>query len=128
MNKKINPRDVHKPLGAYSHTVKVPAGATWVAIAGQVGMDAKGKLGGTFKAQAELAFRNLVAGVRAQGMRKSDLVKITVFITDGRQVDAYRAARKKVLGDKVTPASTLLVVQGLASPDMMIEVEGWAAK
>jgi enamine deaminase RidA (YjgF/YER057c/UK114 family) len=128
MNTALNPSDVHKPAGAYSHTVAVPAGASWVAIAGQIGVDPKGKLQPTFKKQAEQAFRNLVACLRAQGMRKSDLVKITVFLTDPRHIEEYRAVRKRVLGDNTVPASTLLIIDGLASPDMLIEVEGWAAK
>jgi len=61
-------------------------------------------------------------------MRKQDLVKITVFLTDARHIADYRAARARLLGDAVRPASTLLIVAGLASPDMLIEVEAWAAK
>jgi enamine deaminase RidA (YjgF/YER057c/UK114 family) len=40
-------------------------------------------------------FRNIVACLREHKMRKSDLVKFTVFLTDPRYVEAYRAARKK---------------------------------
>ena len=61
-------------------------------------------------------------------MAKKDLVKFTVFLTDPRQIDAYRQARKKVIGDATLPASTLLVIDGLASPDMLIEIEAQAAK
>ncbi|MGK0171031.1 MAG: 2-iminobutanoate/2-iminopropanoate deaminase [Gammaproteobacteria bacterium] len=128
MNTTLNPDGVHKPVGAYSHTVAVPASAQWLAISGQVGVDPKGKLGADIKKQAEQAFRNLLACARAHGMNKRDLVKITVFLTDARHIPDYRAARKRVLGDSTIPASTLLVVEGLASPDMLIEVEGWAAK
>jgi hypothetical protein len=39
-----------------------------------------------------------------------------------------RAARTAVLGPDVMPPSTLLVVSGLASPDMLIEVEAMAAR
>ncbi len=73
MNEIVNAKTVHKPLGVYSHGVKVPAGAEWLVISGQVGMDAKGKLGEGIRKQAELAFRNILACLRAAGMRKSDL-------------------------------------------------------
>lgn len=128
MNQVLNPKTVHKPAGAYSHTVKVPKDAEWLVIAGQVGVDAKGKLQPNFQKQAEQAFRNVVACLRANGMNKSHLVRLQVFLTDPRTIDAYRAARKKVLGDDVLPASTLLIVDGLAAPEMLIEVEGMAAK
>ncbi|MEM7252997.1 MAG: RidA family protein [Pseudomonadota bacterium] len=128
MNDTQNPTTVHPPLGRYSHTVSVPVGARWLAVAGQVGIARNGQVAKGIEKQAERAFRNVVACLRAGGMNTADLVKLTVFITDPRYVDAYREARQKVLGDAVAPASTLLVVAGLASPDLLIEVEGWAAK
>lgn len=128
MNAFVNPKTSHKPLGAYTHSVKIPADAEWLMIAGQVGINAKGQIQDGIRKQAEQAFRNVVACLRANRMNKGDLVKLTIFLTDPRFVDAYRVARKKVLGDDIKPASTLLVVDGLASPDLLIEVEGMAAK
>ena len=128
MNEHVNPKKVHKPLGAYSHSVKVPRDAEWLVMAGQVGVDAKGKLQDGIRKQAEQAFRNILACLRENGMRKSDLVKFTVFLTDPRHIEGYRAARKKVIGDATLPASTLLIIDGLASPDMLIEGEATAAK
>ncbi len=128
MNKTLNPKSVHAPVGVYSHTVSVAPSARWVAVAGQVGVSARGVLATGIRRQAEQAFRNVLACLRENGMRKQDLVKLTVFLTDSRLITEYRAARARVLGDAVRPASTLLIVAGLASPDMLIEVEAWAAK
>ena len=128
MNEFVNPKNSHKPVGAYTHSVSIPRDSDILMIAGQVGVDAKGKLQDGIKKQAEQAFRNVVACLRANKMAKGDLVKLTVFLTDPRHVDAYRVARKKVIGDDTLPASTLLVIDGLATPDMLIEVEGMAAK
>lgn len=128
MNQYLNPKGAHKPLGAYSHGVKVPAGAEWLVMAGQVGVDAKGKLQNGIRAQAEQAFRNILAGLKEAGMRKKDLVKFTIYLTDPRHVEAYRAARKKVIGDATLPASTLLIIDGLAAPEMAIEIEAIAAR
>ena len=61
-------------------------------------------------------------------MSKKHLVKLTTFVTDPRYIEDCRAARKKLIGDTVVPASTLLVVDGLAKPDIVIEIEGLAAK
>ncbi len=128
MNKTLNPKSVHAPVGVYSHTVSVAPSARWVAVAGQVGINRRGVLAAGIRRQAEQAFRNVLACLRENGMRKQDLVKLTVFLTDSRLITDYRAARARVLGDAVRPASTLLIVAGLASPDMLIEVEAWAAK
>jgi 2-iminobutanoate/2-iminopropanoate deaminase len=128
MNRKNNPKTVAAPAGAYSHNVAVPASANWLVISGQVGLDARGKLQSGIKKQAEQVFRNILACLKDGGMAKKDLVKFTVFLTDSRLIPEYRAARKKVIGDATVPASTLLIVNGLAHPDMLIEVEAMAAK
>ena len=128
MNEFNNPKQVHPPLGAYSHTVTVPPNATWLVLSGQVGVDAKGKLRAGMRGQAVQVFRNILACLRANGMRKEDLVKLVVYVTESRLIEEYRAARAEMLGGDVLPASTLLVIDGLAQPDMLIEVEAWAAK
>lgn len=123
-----NPKGVRAPIGAYSHTVKVPANAEWLYVSGQVGVDAKGKVQPGIRKQSEQAFRNVLACLREHKMTKKNIVKFTVFLTDSRFVADYRAARKKIIGDDTLPASTLLIVEGLASPDLLVEVEAVAAK
>ena len=107
MNEFVNPKNSHKPVGAYSHSVRIPRDSDLLMIAGQVGVDAKGKLQDGIRKQAEQAFRNVIAALRANKMAKGDLIKLTVFLTDPRHIDAYRAARKKVIGDATLPATHL---------------------
>ena len=128
MNTFSNPRQIHPPLGAYSHAVKVPPNATWLVLAGQVGVTPKGNIQKGMQRQAEQAFRNILAGLRANGMGKEDLVKLVVYVTESRLIEEYRAARAKLIGVDALPVSTLVVVDGLAHPDMLVEVEAWAAK
>ena len=128
MNEMSSPGSVHTPLGAYSHTAKVPAGSEWLVVAGQVGIDAGGTLATGARAQAEQAFRNIVECLAANGMDRGDIVKFQVFLTDPRFVEDYRAARRDVIGDDYRPPSTLLIVQGLATPDIVVEIEAFAAK
>lgn len=128
MNVSSNPAAVHKPLGKYCHTTLVPANARWLVVSGQVGIDRKGKLATGIRKQAEQTFRNVVACLRENGMRKGDLVKTTVYLTDSRFVSDYRLARSRMIGDATVFTSTLVIVDGLASPDILIEIEAWAAK
>lgn len=128
MNSFSNPDSVHKPLGKYHHTVKVPGNSELLAIAGQVGMDNQGKLASGVRAQTEQVCRNILACLEANGMDRRDLVKVTAYLTDARYTDDYRAGRTAVLGAETEPASTLVIVSGLASPDILVEVEAWAAK
>jgi len=128
MNEYVNPKGVRAPGGVYSHTVKVPANAEWLVLAGQIGVNPKGEVQVGIRKQAEQVFRNIVACLRDHKMRKTDLVKLTVYLTDPRYIEDYRAARKKIIGDDARPASTLLIVDGLASPNFKIEIEATAAK
>ena len=128
MNTTLNPQKVHEPGGRYSHTVKVPGNAEWLLISGQVGISAKGKVASGIRKQADQVFKNILACLKENGMSKKDLVKFTVYLTDPRFVEEYRASRQQHIGDDTVPTSTLLIVSGLASPDMLIEIEAWAAK
>lgn len=128
MNSLSNPNVVHKPIGPYHHTALVPENSRWLVISGQVGMDREGNIASGAKAQSEQALRNIAACLEANGMRKEDLVKFTVYLTDARSIADYRAARWKVIGDGIQPASTLVIVAGLANPDLLVEIEAWAAK
>ena len=128
MNISSNPATVHKPLGKYCHTTLVPANARWLVLSGQVGLDKKGNLANGIRKQTEQTLRNIVSWLRDQGMRKSDLVKTTVYLTDSRFIEDYRLARARVIGDETIFTSTLVIVDGLASPDILVEIEAWAAK
>jgi 2-iminobutanoate/2-iminopropanoate deaminase len=74
-----------------------------------------------------LAFSNLIACIEASGFGLQDLVKVTVMLTRASDVAAYRQIRERMLGP-VAPASTLMIVAGLAAPALLIEVEGVAAR
>ena len=80
-----------------------------------------------FASQAENAWTNCMRILEHNGMRMKDVVKITHFITDAANLPAYNEVRLKFLG-KDKPASTLLIVAGLARPELLIEVEMVAAK
>ena len=127
MNISSNPAAVHQPLGKYSHTTRVPASSRWLVFSGQGGIDKNGKLATGIRKQAEQAFRNILACLRENKMRKADLIKTTVYLTDSRFIDDYRLARSRIIGDATLFTSTLVIVDGLASPDILIEIEAWAA-
>ena len=123
-----NPEGMHAPLGGYHHCAIIPARAQLITIAGQVGMYADGTMAEGIRGQAEAAFRNVLTALEAHNFKASDLVKLTIFITDRAYLEDMRAARNAVLGDDIKPPSTLLVVSGLAAPEMLIEVEAMAAR
>lgn len=128
MNKFVNPDGIRAPAGAYTHTVAVPPNAKWVVLSGQVGVTPDGKLLEGAEAQTEQVYKNILTGLKAHGMGKEDIVKFTVYLTDSRYIPGYRAAREKIIGNDCKPTSTLVIIDGLAAPEMLVEIEVWAAK
>jgi enamine deaminase RidA (YjgF/YER057c/UK114 family) len=59
-------------------------------------------------------------------MGYQNLVKISVFLTREEDILMFRKVRDRVLGGS-KPAATLLIVKGLARPDLLVEIEAIAA-
>lgn len=123
----VNPTSVSQPAGAYTQCVETASNLKWLHVSGQVGVDKDGKLGADFAAQANNVWNNLVNCLKESGYTMDDVVRINHFLTDGRFTPQYREIRAKYLGN-AKPASTLLIVQGLADPNYLLEVELTAAK
>jgi len=121
---RINPPGLATPT-TYAHIVR--AGKT-LYIAGQVGADASGKIAGPGMAeQLEQVLKNLEIALKSQGGDFSHVAKITIYTTD---VEAFRApdaaaVRAQYFGAN-RPASTLVGVTRLASPDYKVEIEATA--
>lgn len=121
---RINPPGLSTPT-TYSHIVRV---GNTLYIAGQVGADAQGKIAGPgIVEQLEQVLKNLQTALKSQGADFSHVVKITTYTTD---VDAYRApdaaaVRAKYFGAN-RPASTLVGISRLASPEFKVEIEATA--
>lgn len=127
MHTSHNPDAVAAPFGAYSHAIEVPAGARWLTVSGQVGVMPDGTVADGIEAQCEWAFRNLTAALAAADMAPDDLVRLNQYLVRAGDAPVFREVRTRILGP-VRPASTLVVVKALASPDWLVEVEAVAAK
>ena len=125
MARFFNPDGVPKPASNYSQAVEVPAAARRLIISGQVGMLPDGQLMLGYERQAEQAWKNIIAVLADAGMSPSNIVKITVYDVAPGNVAAYRVVRDRMLGGHA-PASTYVLVAGLASPDFLTEIEAEA--
>jgi 2-iminobutanoate/2-iminopropanoate deaminase len=127
MHKKLNPPDVVAPFSNYAQGVEAEPGLRWLHVSGQVGQTRDGTCPSDFAGQFEIAMDNLLGVLRAAGMGPQDIVKITTFITDIKDLPVSRPIRDRKL-EGVPVASTLLVVAGLARPEWKVEIECTAAK
>ena len=121
-----NPDGVFPPGSRYSHAALVEGGGRRLVVSGQVGLTPDGHLDNDPEEQMRQALANLAAILSAHGMGLGNVVKITAFLTDRELVSLWRETRIAFFGDH-EPASTLLIVAGLADPRFLVEVDAEAA-
>ena len=123
----VNPPGLVRPNG-YTHVVVAADGRT-AYIAGQVAFDSTGAVvgAGDFQAQAERVFVNLGVALASVGASFGDILKTTTYVTDPKHVALLREIRTRHLDPARPPANTLLVVAGLARPELLLEIEAVVA-
>ncbi len=121
-----NPDGVLPPGSRYSHAALVEGGGRRLLVSGQVGLTPDGHLSHNAEEQMGQALSNLRAILSAHGMGPRNVAKVTVFLTDRELVPLWRETRDAFF-DGHAPASTLLLVAGLADPRFQVEVEAEAA-
>jgi len=119
--------DLYPHSSRVAHGVEVPAGARLLFTNGQVGTKPDGSTPDDVSDQTEVIFGRLKAVLAAADMSLADVVRFDVYLTDQADVKTFVAVRDGFMGDH-KPGATLLVVKGLARPELKIEVEAVAAK
>ncbi len=122
----INPEGIAKPTG-YTHVVATDAKKTFY-ISGQIGIDPQGNVPDGLSAQTVQVFENLKIALAAVGATFDNVVKMTTLIVNYKIEDRaiIREVRGRYLNPAQPPASTLIGVQALATPDLLIEIEAIA--
>jgi enamine deaminase RidA (YjgF/YER057c/UK114 family) len=121
----VNPPSAYVPAPHYSQVAR--AGQT-LYISGQIGLDRHGELvgEGDARAQARQAWQNLIDILAHYDATPRQLVKTTTYITHWAYRPLVGEARDEVFPEPPYPPSTLVVVQGLAEPRFLVEIEAIA--
>lgn len=95
-------------------------------LAGHMGFDSKGELPASFEDEARTALKGLGDVLKAAGFGYSDVVKVTVFVTDLKNFDTWN----KVYGEffKVDPPARSTVQVAALVRGGHVEVEMIAVK
>lgn len=132
MPEPIVPRQFGPPLGMYSHGMVVRAGDL-VVVAGQVGLGADGRVPGEdVVSQTKQALENVRIVVEAAGCTMRDVVRLQTFLTRSEDIPGFMKARQEVFPtyfpDRVYPPNTLLVIDRLVRPELLVEIEAMAVR
>ena len=119
--------DERGELRRYSRSVVTEGGST-VWLAGQTTLtDAAGNsIAGDFAAQTREAYRLIGNHLEELGGSVADIVTMTVYATDVRDVDTYVAIKEEVFGAGPYPSSAFIGVSGFSRPGVVVEVKATA--
>lgn len=120
----ISPNVAEYPPGHWSNCLRV-GDVAYVSGMTSRGGDLQTIQGSGAYEQAKVIFTKIRHCVEAAGGRMDDVVKITIFVTNMKDnTEVWRARREFFTGD--FPASTLVQVAGLATPEILVEIDAIA--
>jgi enamine deaminase RidA (YjgF/YER057c/UK114 family) len=121
----INAPDASQPLGGYVQAMEASGATRLLFVSGQIPTEADGAVPEDFASQARLAWRNVVAQLRAADMTLDNLVKVTIFLSDRRYIPEYREARLEALQGREVVLTTIII--GVFNERWLIEIDAVAA-
>jgi 2-iminobutanoate/2-iminopropanoate deaminase len=103
--------------------VRAITSGPFVFVSGTTSLDAKGRVQGKDAAeQTRVTMRKIESALKAAGSRLADLTRMTIFVTDIRDMAAVSKALGSALKGSVV-TSTLVAVSALAVPGLLVEIE-----
>jgi len=123
--RRFNTRDTYPEQKLDNDLCQVVRAGNMVFLRGQVGQDLESgqSVGiGDPAAQAEQAMKNVKQLLEEAGSRLEHICKVTLYITDrAHREPVYRVVGRWLKG--VFPVSTGIIVDGLARPEWVMEID-----
>jgi len=112
----------------YNHFVRVDRPMSLIFVSGQLARDDTGDMvgAGSMLEQTRQCIRNIEKSLLAAGGSLSDVVCTTVYTVDMREFKQILSAREEFFKSDL-PASTMVEVNHLSEPGLLVEIQAIAA-
>jgi enamine deaminase RidA (YjgF/YER057c/UK114 family) len=106
---------------SYSRAVKI---GNHIFVSGTTATDLNGEItgAGNYYLQSSKCIENIKSALEKAGASLSDVVRIRIFVTDISKWELVAEALNEYFSD-IKPAATMVEVNRLISPEILVEIE-----
>jgi 2-iminobutanoate/2-iminopropanoate deaminase len=127
MKRQVTSDKIRQPSGHFSQATVIEARGKLVFISGMTSRKADGTIAGIgdIEVQTRQVCENLKAAVEAAGGTMDDIVRVDVYVRNMEHFDQIHKVRREYF-KAPAPASTMVEICKMTSPDYLIEINAIA--
>ena len=125
--REVTSDTIHKPVGVFSQATVIEAQGRFVFVSGMTARRPDGSIAGIgdIEAQTRQVCENIKAAVEGAGGKLDDVCRVDVYVRNMEHFETIHKVRSEYFKPPL-PASTMVEVTKMVSPDYLIEINAIA--